>query len=316
MAGRRTRTRSRAGRRSRRLWPPLELPPLEQRHQDLIGLALVGCAAFFACVFYLGWRGGEAGAAVADGVLFLFGAVAYFTPIALFAAGALLVVRPMLPAVHPLKAGALCLGAALTLGLAAGSLGLGPGETPRDGFLDADYLERHGGLIGESLFWVVSRLFSEVGAHILFVFLLVAGVLLLTGASIAGIVTGTRRAATHTGERVRRTAATLNLPTDALTASAAGPGGPLSRRESRSSRPSLQTASRSCAPPMSRRPPWMPQLGTPISTTSTRRSRRTSRSRKSPSRPRPRPPARSSPRSRSPTPSRWSSRRWDIAARR
>ena len=267
-------------------------------------------------MFYLGWRGGEVGAAVADGVLFLFGAVAYFTPIALFAAGALLVVRPMLPAVHPLKAGAVCLGAALTLGLAAGSLGLGPGETPRDGFLDADYLERHGGLIGESLFWVASRLFSEVGAHILFVFLLLAGVLLLTGASIAGIVTGTRRAATHTGERVRRTAATLNLPTEALTASAAGPaslpqpeGEPIEPpeppdrepvvRATHVEAPALDAATR--YPDLyDEHPPEPPE----------------SRSRTSPSRPRPRPPARSSPRSRSPTPSRWSSRRWDIAARR
>jgi S-DNA-T family DNA segregation ATPase FtsK/SpoIIIE len=225
MAGRRTRTPSRAGRRARRLWPPLQLPPLEQRHQDLIGLALVGCAAFFACVFYLGWAGGEVGAAVADGVLFLFGGVAYVVPIALFAAGALLVVRPMLPAVHPLKAGALCLLAALTLGLAAGSLGMGPGDTPRDGFLDADYLERHGGLIGESLFWLTSELFSVVGAHILFVFLLLGGILLLTGASIAGILAATRRAATHTGQRVRRTAETLNLPTETLMPSTAGPAG-------------------------------------------------------------------------------------------
>jgi S-DNA-T family DNA segregation ATPase FtsK/SpoIIIE len=223
MAARRTRSPSRAGRRSRRLWPALELPPLEQRHQDLIGLGLVGSAAFFACIFYLGWAGGEVGAAVADGVKFLVGGVAYVLPLAVFAAGALLVVRPMLPAVHPLKAGALCMGAALTLGLAAGSLGLGPGDTPRDGFLDAGYLERHGGLVGESLFWLTSRLFSVVGTHILFVFLLLAGTLLLTGASIAGIVAATRQAATHTGRRVRRTAATLNLPTETLAPSAAGP---------------------------------------------------------------------------------------------
>ena len=48
-------------------------------------------------------------------------------PLALFAAGAVIVIRPMLPAVHPLKTGALCLAAALTLGMAAGSLGA-PGE--------------------------------------------------------------------------------------------------------------------------------------------------------------------------------------------
>ena len=126
--------------------------------------------------------------------------------------------RPALPSTHPFKTGALCLGAALTLGFAAGSLGLGPGDTPRDGFLDSAYLERHGGLSGESLHWASSKLFSDAGSHILFVFLLIAGILLLTGASIAGLVGGTRVFAAGTGERMRRTANTLNLPTDPLPA--------------------------------------------------------------------------------------------------
>ena len=198
-------TRRRKRRRSRGFWPPLELPTLEQRHWDLIGLGLVAFAAFFACVFYLGWAGGEVGEAMADGILFLFGGIGYLAPVALFAAGALIVVRPMLPAAHPLKTGAACLAAALTLGLAAGSLGMGPGDTPRDGFLDASYLREHGGLAGESLFWASSTLFSEAGSHILFVFLLLAGVLLVTGASIAGLMQATQEAATTTTERVRRT---------------------------------------------------------------------------------------------------------------
>jgi DNA segregation ATPase FtsK/SpoIIIE, S-DNA-T family len=203
MASRRSRGRGR--RRTRAWWPPLKLPQLEQRHLDLIGLGLVAFAAFFACVFYLGWAGGQVGEGMADGLLFLFGGVGYTAPIVLFAAGALLVVRPVLPSAHPLKAGALCLGAALMLGLAAGSLGLGPGDTQRDGFLDPDYLEHHGGLVGESLFWLSAKLFSEAGSHILFVFLLLAGVLLLTGASIAGILTATHEAAVTTTERVKRT---------------------------------------------------------------------------------------------------------------
>ncbi|MGH2783127.1 MAG: DNA translocase FtsK 4TM domain-containing protein, partial [Thermoleophilaceae bacterium] len=183
--------RRRKRRRSRSLWPPLELPTLDQRHWDLIGLGLVAFAAFLACVFYLGWAGGEVGQGMAGGILFLFGGVGYLAPVAMFAAGAVIVVRPMLPAMHPLKTGAVCLAAALMLGLAAGSLGMGPGDTPRDGFLDARYLRTHGGLTGESLFWVSSTLFSEAGSHILFVFLLLAGTLLLTGASIAGVVQAT-----------------------------------------------------------------------------------------------------------------------------
>jgi DNA segregation ATPase FtsK/SpoIIIE, S-DNA-T family len=213
-----------ASRRSKRRrargawWPQFGLPQLEQRHWDLLGLGLVAFAAFFACIFYLDWAGGQVGEALADALRFVFGAVAYAVPITLLAAGVLLIMRPALPSTHPFKTGALCLGAALTLGFAAGSLGLGPGDTPRDGFLDSAYLERHGGLSGESLYWASSKLFSVAGSHILFVFLLIAGILLLTGASIAGLVGGTRVFAAGTGERMRRTANTLNLPTDPLPA--------------------------------------------------------------------------------------------------
>src|SRR6185295_17505840 len=201
--------------RSRTSWPLLELPKLDQRQWDVIGLGLVAFAAFFACVFYFDWAGGEVGEAMADGILYLFGGAGYLAPIALFATGAAIVIRPMLPAVHPFKTGALCLIAALTLGLAAGSLGLGPGDTPRDGFFDAKYLRHHGGLVGEGLFWASAKLFSEAGSHILFVFLLLAGVLLVTGASIAGVLQATRDAATTTSQRVRRTTrpvATMPLP--------------------------------------------------------------------------------------------------------
>ncbi len=193
-------------------WPDLDLPVLEQRHWDVIGLGLVAFAAFFACVFYLDWAGGEVGEALAGAILFMLGGVGYAAPVLLFAAGALIVIRPMMPALHPLKTGAVCLTSALMLGLAAGSLGLGPGDTPRDGFLDPQYLKHHGGLVGESLLWASAKLFSTAGSHILFVFLLLAGVLLLTGASIASIITATREAALNTTERVRRTTATARIP--------------------------------------------------------------------------------------------------------
>ena len=45
--------------------------------------------------------------------------------------------------------------------------------------------------MGEGLFWVARTLFQEIGAHILFVFLFVAGFMLLTGASIAGVIRAT-----------------------------------------------------------------------------------------------------------------------------
>jgi len=194
------------------------VPELDQRQWDLVGLGLVSFAAFFACVFYLGWGGGEVGQQMADGILILFGGAGYAAPVAFFAAGAVVMLRPMLPAMHPWGMGALCLAGALTLGLAAGSLGLGPGDTPRDGFVDTDYLTHHGGLIGESLLWASSKLFSRAGAHILFVFLLLAGVLLITGASVAGIFSATRQSVATTTERVRLSKQELSNALAGLTA--------------------------------------------------------------------------------------------------
>jgi len=179
-------------------------PHLEQRHRDVVGLGLVALAAFFACVFYLGWDGGKVGEALADALIFLFGGVAYLTPVVLFGAGAVLVLGPLLPSAAPFRTGALCLLTALMLGLAAGSLGLGPDDPPRDGFFDPAFVRVHGGVAGEALYWALSTLVQDVGAHIVFTFLLVAGTLLLTGASVAGIVNSTREGVATTKRRVRQ----------------------------------------------------------------------------------------------------------------
>jgi S-DNA-T family DNA segregation ATPase FtsK/SpoIIIE len=198
------RRRRRGRRRAGRDWPVPRLPELDQQQLDLIGLGLVGVAVLLTAVLYLGRAGGQAGEGLADGILFLLGGAGYLAPVALFAAGAVLVLRPVLPTLRPLRTGAACVVCALTLGLAAGSFGLGPGDVPRDGFLDAGYLRGHGGLLGEVLFRVTSTLFSKAGAHIVFTFLLLAGVLLLTGASVAGVVHATGRGLVTTRERVRR----------------------------------------------------------------------------------------------------------------
>jgi S-DNA-T family DNA segregation ATPase FtsK/SpoIIIE len=171
------------------------LPAFEQHQLDVIGLALVAAAIFFACVFYLDWDGGKVGYGMAVALKWIFGGVAYLTPIALFALGTLLVMRPLLPTVRPFKAGGLCLFVALMLGLSAQTFGLGPGNPPRHGaFAQPEFFKVHGGLVGESLFWVTRTLFSTVGAHLIFVFLLIVGVMLLTGATISGVVASTRRA--------------------------------------------------------------------------------------------------------------------------
>ena len=100
-------------------------PTLEQRHWDLIGLGLVALAVFLAFLVYLGWEGGTAGGALVDGLRDLIGAVHVLAPVALLAAGSVLVLRPVLPAMRPFRAAAACLLLSSCLGLAAGTLGLG-----------------------------------------------------------------------------------------------------------------------------------------------------------------------------------------------
>jgi DNA segregation ATPase FtsK/SpoIIIE, S-DNA-T family len=214
MAGSRTTTRRKSKRKARR--PPTlaerfalpklpRLPHLEQHHMDVVGLALVAASAFFGLVFYLGWDGGKVGEAMGQGFIVLFGGVAYLVPVALFGWGTVLVLRPLLPTVRPFKAGSLCLLTALVLGLAAQTFGLGPSDPPRHGeFAQPAFYEHHGGLVGETLFWIARTLFSRAGAHILFVFLLLVGILLLTGATISGFVAATRDSVSQTTRRVKR----------------------------------------------------------------------------------------------------------------
>ena len=177
--------------RARRSAPSWQagLPKLEQRHFDVIGLGLVATAIFLAFVVYLDWDGGQAGDAAVDGLRVLIGAVHYLVPAALMAAGAILVLRPVLPAVRPFRTGAICLFLGVTLALAAGTLGLGPGGATV--VWDAEWVKPRGGMAGEGLYYVTSTFLGTLGAHTIAIFLLAAAVLLLTGASIAGVVKAT-----------------------------------------------------------------------------------------------------------------------------
>ncbi len=204
-----TRSKARPKPRARRSggWRQ-QLPILEQHHIDLLGLGLVAAGIFLVFPLWMGWDGGRGGEGLVDGLRYLVGVLAYGAPVALCAIGALCVLRPVLPAVRPFRAGGICLVAALTLALAAGTLGLGPAGV-RHGFWHTDFLSDRGGIVGEALFYGSSNLIGNVGAHILAIFLFVAALLLLTGASIAGVVRATATVTADTTRALRRTEAEL-----------------------------------------------------------------------------------------------------------
>src|SRR5947209_14778949 len=185
-AARRSKPRARA--RAKRSSP--SLPVLEQHHLDLLGLGLVALAVFLAYVLYGGHgSAGRAGNALVDGLGWAVGEVRYLAPVAFACAGAVIVLRPVLPAVRPFRSGAICLFSSLTLALAAGTLGLGPGGTAIR--WERLFVSERGGLVGEGLYWASSTLFSDAGSHIIALFLFVAGVLLLRGATVAGVLRAT-----------------------------------------------------------------------------------------------------------------------------
>ncbi len=196
----RARTSRTGGRRrtggARRAKP--QAPRLEQRHLDLIGLALVAVGVYLGCVLYLGWDGGRVGEVAADGLAYAVGAAAAIVPVAFVLGGIALMLRPFMPSPGAVNAGVVCVIAALLLACAAQTAGLGPDGT-RHGYFEPDFFNEHGGALGEVLYWATTTLFQRLGAHILAALLFVAGLLLLTGSSVAGIL----KAAGRGAQRVR-----------------------------------------------------------------------------------------------------------------
>ncbi|MDX6674900.1 MAG: segregation ATPase FtsK/SpoIIIE, family, partial [Solirubrobacteraceae bacterium] len=182
------------------LW--LRLPVFDQRQLDLFGLALVALGVFLAFVFYGDWNGGRVGGALADGLRYLVGVTAYVVPAALVAGGAIVVLRPFLPNSRPFAAGALCLFAALTLALTAGTFGLGPGGARADEWSRV-FIQPRGGVVGEALYSAAAPAVQSLGAHVIALFLFAAALLLLTGATIAGVVHALRTGLLGTGRALR-----------------------------------------------------------------------------------------------------------------
>ena len=188
--------------------PDLSLEP----HQlDLLALAAIAGGVFLAFVLYAGVAGGELGDAVTSAGRWLVGLLVYAAPVALVLGGALVLGRELLPAVRPVRTGALCLVTGLALALAGGTLGLGPGD-PRPPVLDPAGFRPRGGALGDALLWVLTTLVSDLGAHIVAVFLLLAAVLLLSGATVAGLLRGAHASVSDTGRALRRRAGPAPAP--------------------------------------------------------------------------------------------------------
>jgi len=144
---------------------------------ELIGLALGGLGVFLAAVLWFGLSGGP----VAHGVHWLVGAAAYLTPLVLVPLGVLMVARSELIDVGPFRLG-------LPVTVVGLLMGLGRG---------------HGGQAGRGLEALVSLGLGSTGSTLLGVVLTIAGVLLLTGASLGAWMRRGGQAVRVVHDRVR-----------------------------------------------------------------------------------------------------------------
>ena len=184
--------------------PALPRVAFEPHHVDILGLALIAVGVFLGGVAYVHWAGGALGEGAVRATRFVLGALGYAVPAGLVAAGGLILIRELRPPARPMRTGLICLIAALTLALAGGTLGLGPGASSAHDFWRAASFERRGGVIGQAELWVGSHLLSSAGADILAVFLLAAGLILVTGATLAGVMRATGASVLGTSRALRR----------------------------------------------------------------------------------------------------------------
>jgi DNA segregation ATPase FtsK/SpoIIIE, S-DNA-T family len=177
---------------------------LQPYHVDITALALIALGILLAGVSYFGWTGGAVGSNAVLTMKFVFGALGYALPVALLITGGLLLARELRPPGRPLRTGTVCVVVALTLMLAAGTLGIGPGAAPAHEFWKPHVFEARGGVIGQAELWLAAKLISNLGAQVLAVFVFIAGLILLSGATLAGVIRATGMSVAQTGRALRR----------------------------------------------------------------------------------------------------------------
>ncbi len=164
---------------------------------------LCALGVFFAVVLWLGFDGGAVGDRIGESLRVLVGQGAVLVPAAFLLIGGLLLGRSALIDVRPFRTGLVVLVLALLLTFGGDVFGLGPdGTAPRS--VDVDQVDEHGGILGALLYIPLVSLVGQVGVTIIAVFALLAGLLLVTGASFGAVI----RHSARTGHRIARGTAT------------------------------------------------------------------------------------------------------------
>ncbi len=151
-------------------------------HPELVGLGLGAAGLFLASLLYLGWDGGLVGGKVQDGLDAALGAAAYAAPVALVVVGGLMLFRSALIDVKPFRTGL-----AVTIVALLTTLG-----------------SEHGGFVGGVFGGGLAKLLGGTGSFLVGLTALIAGALLLTGASAGAILRHSHHQLRIAGSAARR----------------------------------------------------------------------------------------------------------------
>jgi S-DNA-T family DNA segregation ATPase FtsK/SpoIIIE len=159
-------------------------------HPELWGLGMAAVGLFLATVLWLGWDGGIVGPKISEWLRDAVGSAAYVLPLVLMGVGGLMLVRSALVDFKPFRTGLVVAGIGLMIALG------------RD----------QGGAIGSLLGGSLAKVVGETGAVIVGAALLLAGMLLLSGASAGALLRGSGHAVRRAGTAARRSLDGLELP--------------------------------------------------------------------------------------------------------
>jgi S-DNA-T family DNA segregation ATPase FtsK/SpoIIIE len=161
------------------------------QHPELWGLGSVAFGLFLGAVLYFGWNGGYVGGWLGDGLDRLVGDAKYVVPVVLAVVGALVVTRSALVDVRPFRTGLAVLGCGLLITLG----------------------KDQGGYLGQLIGGAVGIAIGATGSLLLGILLMLAGSLLLSGASLGAMLRRSGRGL-HDAARRARSGRTRTQPED------------------------------------------------------------------------------------------------------
>jgi S-DNA-T family DNA segregation ATPase FtsK/SpoIIIE len=152
------------------------------QHAELVGLALLAAGIFLSTLLYFGWQGGYVGGRITDGIEAVVGAAAYGLPVAFIVVGGLMLARSELVELRPFRTGL----AVLAFGVFT-------------------VLGDHGGYLGGAMTTVLGGLLGGTGQALVGITALLAGALLVSGASAGAVLRRSGRVVRRAGTAARRT---------------------------------------------------------------------------------------------------------------